>query len=118
MCLTPTLPSSQSSFWCDLKYVFRLDAPLQESKHLVSADTKNTTYRFKYSLCLELCPLAKEELVCLDQKTAAALGGVPRLRMCVANPRHCPQKKLIVAFFARQQLQKLAVSHLDCTKKD
>lgn len=54
----------------------------QESKHLVSADIHNSTYRFKRTTAIELCPVCKEDLVLLPPKIAKDLGGLPPLMIC------------------------------------
>mmetsp|Transcript_105548 Transcript_105548/g.305306 ORF Transcript_105548/g.305306 Transcript_105548/m.305306 type:complete len:561 (+) Transcript_105548:67-1749(+) len=53
-----------------------------ESKHLVSQNLQNSTYRFKRTTCVELCPVCREDLVRLPPKLAQALGGLPPLMLC------------------------------------
>lgn len=54
-----------------------------ESKHLVSHNAQNTTYRFKRTTCVEVCPICRDDLVFLPKKTAQALGGLPPLMLCL-----------------------------------
>jgi len=56
-----------------------------DSKHLVSHDTHNTTYRFKKTTFIELCPICRDDLVLLPPKAAQALGGVPPLMLCTRS---------------------------------
>ncbi|CAJ1350962.1 unnamed protein product, partial [Effrenium voratum] len=53
-----------------------------ESKHLVSHNAQNTTYRFKRTTCIEVCPVCRDDLVYLPRKVAQALGGLPPLMLC------------------------------------
>mmetsp|Transcript_166343 Transcript_166343/g.404184 ORF Transcript_166343/g.404184 Transcript_166343/m.404184 type:complete len:423 (-) Transcript_166343:272-1540(-) len=55
---------------------------LNESKHLVSHNVQNTSYRFKRTTCIEICPVCREDLVFLPPKTAQALGGLPPIMLC------------------------------------
>jgi len=59
-----------------------------ESKHLVSHNAQNTTYRFKRTTCVEVCPICRDDLVFLPRKTAQALGGLPPLMLCVKAASH------------------------------
>eukprot|EP00439_Symbiodinium_sp_Y106_P075294 s1259_g14.t2 len=53
-----------------------------ESKHLVSHNAQNTSYRFKRTTCVEVCPICRDDLVFLPKKTAQGLGGLPPLMLC------------------------------------
>lgn len=53
-----------------------------DSKHLVSHNQHNTSYHFKRTTFLEICPVCREDLVFLPPKTAQALGGLPPLMLC------------------------------------
>lgn len=55
---------------------------VHDSKHLVSHNQANTTYRFKRSTCIEICPVCRDDLVFLPPKTAQALGGLPPVMLC------------------------------------
>mmetsp|Transcript_25070 Transcript_25070/g.46053 ORF Transcript_25070/g.46053 Transcript_25070/m.46053 type:complete len:628 (-) Transcript_25070:4-1887(-) len=54
----------------------------QDSKHLVSHNQNNNSYRFKRTTCVEVCPVCRDDLVFLPAKMAQALGGLPRLMVC------------------------------------
>ena len=60
----------------------------QESKHLVSHNAQNTTYRFKRTTCVEVCPVCPDDLVYLPKKMAQALGGLPPLMLCTKAAAH------------------------------
>lgn len=53
-----------------------------DSKHLVSHNANNSTYRFKKTTCIELCPVCRDDLVFLPRKAALAMGGMPPLMLC------------------------------------
>eukprot|EP00929_Paragymnodinium_shiwhaense_P084398 TRINITY_DN45120_c0_g1_i1.p1 TRINITY_DN45120_c0_g1~~TRINITY_DN45120_c0_g1_i1.p1 ORF type:complete len:612 (-),score=144.86 TRINITY_DN45120_c0_g1_i1:118-1953(-) len=53
-----------------------------DSKKLVSHNVSNTTYKFKRTICLELCPVCRDDLVLLPLKLAQSLGGLPQLMLC------------------------------------
>lgn len=55
---------------------------LQESKKLISHDANNTTYRFKRTTCVEICPVCRDDLVILPPKVRQAFGGMPPLVLC------------------------------------
>ncbi|CAE7679712.1 NMD3 [Symbiodinium pilosum] len=59
-----------------------------ESKHLVSHNAQNTTYRFKRTTCVEVCPICRDDLVFLPRKIAQALGGLPPLMLCTKASSH------------------------------
>jgi len=54
-----------------------------ESKHLISHNVHNSTYRFKRTTCVELCPVCRDDLVFLPPKIAQALGGLPPVVLCI-----------------------------------
>mmetsp|Transcript_36599 Transcript_36599/g.80159 ORF Transcript_36599/g.80159 Transcript_36599/m.80159 type:complete len:533 (+) Transcript_36599:77-1675(+) len=53
-----------------------------DSKHLVSHNQNNNTYRFKKTICMEICPVCRDDIVFLPPKVAQALGGLPPLMLC------------------------------------
>mmetsp|Transcript_72468 Transcript_72468/g.172752 ORF Transcript_72468/g.172752 Transcript_72468/m.172752 type:complete len:532 (-) Transcript_72468:108-1703(-) len=57
-------------------------AKVSESKQLISHNAANSTYRFKRTALLELCPVCRDDLVFLPPKTAQALGGLPPVMLC------------------------------------
>merc|ERR1719421_2732090 len=53
-----------------------------DSKHLISHNVNNSTYRFKRTICIDICPVCRDDLVLLPRKVAQAMGGVPSLMIC------------------------------------
>eukprot|EP00200_Dunaliella_tertiolecta_P001812 CAMPEP_0202349826 /NCGR_PEP_ID=MMETSP1126-20121109/7151_1 /ASSEMBLY_ACC=CAM_ASM_000457 /TAXON_ID=3047 /ORGANISM="Dunaliella tertiolecta, Strain CCMP1320" /LENGTH=526 /DNA_ID=CAMNT_0048941691 /DNA_START=210 /DNA_END=1790 /DNA_ORIENTATION=+ len=51
-------------------------------KQLVSHDTHNNTYNYKYTFSVEIAPVCKDDLICLPQKLSTSLGGIGPLVMC------------------------------------
>ena len=49
----------------------------------ISARSHTSVYRHKYSFSVEICPICKDDLICLPQKTAHALGNPGPLVLCV-----------------------------------
>ncbi|EFJ29659.1 hypothetical protein SELMODRAFT_91517 [Selaginella moellendorffii] len=54
----------------------------RNDKQLVSHDTKNNSYNYKFTFSVEICPVCKDDLVCLPQKVAAGLGNIGPLVLC------------------------------------
>eukprot|EP01066_Platyproteum_vivax_P017456 Platyproteum_vivax@DN7370_c0_g1_i1.p1 len=54
----------------------------KHSKQLISCDTQNNHYVNKHTLCVELCPVCKDDLVMMHPKVAEAYGGLPPLMLC------------------------------------
>lgn len=55
----------------------------RNDKQLVSHDTHSNTYNYKFTFSVEICPICKDDLVCLPPKTAAALGNIGPLVLCL-----------------------------------
>lgn len=53
-----------------------------QSKRLISADEHSNTYNYKYTFYAEIAPVCKDDLVVIDAKLAAQLGGVTPLLLC------------------------------------
>ncbi|KAL2899149.1 60S ribosomal export protein NMD3 [Bienertia sinuspersici] len=51
-------------------------------KQLVSHDTKSNTYNYKHTFSVEICPICREDLVCLPPKIAVSLGNLGPLVIC------------------------------------
>jgi len=49
------------------------------SKKLISTDDKSNISNYKYTNLVEICPLCKEDLLCLPSKMARNLGNISRL---------------------------------------
>jgi len=63
---------------------FQSVAPIRydQSKELVTQDSVNMTYDYKYTFSLEICPICKDDLVCLPPKVSAFFGGCAPLLVC------------------------------------
>eukprot|EP00201_Polytomella_parva_P001315 CAMPEP_0175082732 /NCGR_PEP_ID=MMETSP0052_2-20121109/26929_1 /TAXON_ID=51329 ORGANISM="Polytomella parva, Strain SAG 63-3" /NCGR_SAMPLE_ID=MMETSP0052_2 /ASSEMBLY_ACC=CAM_ASM_000194 /LENGTH=515 /DNA_ID=CAMNT_0016353981 /DNA_START=153 /DNA_END=1703 /DNA_ORIENTATION=+ len=48
----------------------------RHDKQLVSHDTHNNTYNYKYTFSVEIAPICKDDLVCLPAKVSASLGNL------------------------------------------
>lgn len=51
-------------------------------KQLVSADHNSNTFNYKYTFCVEIVPVCKEDLVCMPHKVYTSLGGLGPLLLC------------------------------------
>ncbi|CAI9110289.1 OLC1v1010287C1 [Oldenlandia corymbosa var. corymbosa] len=54
----------------------------RNDKQLVSHDTKSNNYNYKYTLSVEICPICREDLICLPPKVAVRLGNLGPLVIC------------------------------------
>ncbi|KAF5476300.1 hypothetical protein F2P56_008031 [Juglans regia] len=54
----------------------------RNDKQLVSHDTKSNNYNYKYTFSVEICPICREDLICLPPKVAASLGNIGPLVIC------------------------------------
>ncbi|KAG6643443.1 60S ribosomal export protein NMD3-like [Carya illinoinensis] len=54
----------------------------RNDKQLVSHDTKSNNYNYKYTFSVEICPICREDLICLPPKVAASLGNLGPLVIC------------------------------------
>lgn len=54
----------------------------RSDKQLVSHDTKSNNYNYKYTFSVEICPICREDLVCLPPKVAVSLGNLGPLVLC------------------------------------
>ncbi|KAL6959641.1 hypothetical protein U1Q18_039795 [Sarracenia purpurea var. burkii] len=59
-------------------------APIKSrhDKQLVSHDPKSNNYNYKYTFSVEICPICREDLICLPPKVAASLGNLGPLVIC------------------------------------
>ncbi len=46
------------------------------SQQLISHDTHNNTYNYKFTFAVEIVPICKDDIVCLPQQTAQSLGNI------------------------------------------
>ncbi|KAI3928865.1 hypothetical protein MKW92_047243 [Papaver armeniacum] len=54
----------------------------RNDKRLVSHDEKSSTYNYKYTFSVEICPICREDLIILPPKTARSLGNLGPLVLC------------------------------------
>ncbi|CAL5323645.1 unnamed protein product [Camellia sinensis] len=59
-------------------------APIKSrhDKQLVSHDSKSNNYNYKYTFSVEICPICREDLICLPSKVAVSLGNLGPLVIC------------------------------------
>jgi len=55
----------------------------QHSKKLISHDTHNNTYNYKFTFSVEMVPICKDSIVCLPSKVAHQLGGIGQI--CIVS---------------------------------
>ncbi|KAL0925398.1 hypothetical protein M5K25_003723 [Dendrobium thyrsiflorum] len=54
----------------------------RSDKQLVSHDPKSNTYNYKHTFSVEICPICREDLICLPPKVANTLGNLGPLVLC------------------------------------
>ncbi|GAB4849601.1 hypothetical protein Ancab_004396 [Ancistrocladus abbreviatus] len=54
----------------------------RDDKELVSHDPKSNNYNYKYTFSVEICPICREDLLCLPPKVATSLGNLGPLVIC------------------------------------
>lgn len=54
----------------------------RHDKQLVSHDSKSNNFNYKFTFSVEICPICKDDLVCLPQKVAVGLGNIGPLVLC------------------------------------
>ncbi|KAL5710729.1 hypothetical protein ACHQM5_021259 [Ranunculus cassubicifolius] len=54
----------------------------RSDKQLVSHDIKSNNYNYKYTFSVEICPICREDLICLPPKVAVSLGNLGPLVIC------------------------------------
>eukprot|EP00262_Sarcandra_glabra_P005925 TRINITY_DN1787_c0_g1_i1.p1 TRINITY_DN1787_c0_g1~~TRINITY_DN1787_c0_g1_i1.p1 ORF type:complete len:514 (-),score=87.73 TRINITY_DN1787_c0_g1_i1:9-1550(-) len=54
----------------------------RNDKQLVSHDSKSNNYNYKYTFSVEICPICREDLICLPPKVAVSLGNLGPLVLC------------------------------------
>ncbi|CAJ0572396.1 unnamed protein product, partial [Mesorhabditis spiculigera] len=53
------------------------------AQELVSHDTKNNTYDYKHTFCVEIAPICRDNVVCLPKKLAQQLGNMSQIVLCI-----------------------------------
>ncbi|KAL6184945.1 hypothetical protein ACLB2K_041080 [Fragaria x ananassa] len=66
-----------------LKFVGKV-APIKSrhDKQLVSHDQKSNNFNYRYTFSVEICPICREDLVCLPPKVKSSLGNLGPLVIC------------------------------------
>ena len=54
----------------------------RSDKQLVSQDSKSNTYIYKFTFSVEICPICKDDLICLPQKLSTSLGNLGPVVLC------------------------------------
>ncbi|KAF4743909.1 ribosome-binding protein, partial [Perkinsus olseni] len=54
---------------------------VKQSKHLISHDSHNTTYNYKYTTLIDMCPVCKDDVVFLPKALKNKLGGVNSIQV-------------------------------------
>ncbi|XP_059623260.1 uncharacterized protein LOC132266412 isoform X2 [Cornus florida] len=54
----------------------------RHDKQLVSHDSKSNNYNYKFTFSVEICPICREDLICLPPKVAVSLGSLGPLVIC------------------------------------
>lgn len=54
----------------------------RHDKQLVSHDSKSNTYHHRFTFSVEICPICKDDLVCLPPRVAASLGHLGPVVLC------------------------------------
>jgi nonsense-mediated mRNA decay protein 3 len=60
-----------------------LPAQYRYSQQLITHDTKNNTYDYKHTFCVDLVPIVKDSLICLPKKLAQTFGNMNQLVICL-----------------------------------
>ncbi|KAK8936752.1 hypothetical protein KSP39_PZI012348 [Platanthera zijinensis] len=60
-----------------------IPAQSRSDKQLVSHDPKSSTYNYKYTFSVEICPICREDLICLPPKVAKSFGNLGPLVLCM-----------------------------------
>ncbi|VDM78735.1 unnamed protein product [Strongylus vulgaris] len=53
------------------------------AQELVSHDTKNNTYDYKHTFCVEIVPICRDNIVCMPKKVAQQLGNMSQIVICL-----------------------------------
>ncbi|KAJ0256126.1 hypothetical protein HA466_0091330 [Hirschfeldia incana] len=54
----------------------------RQDQQLVSHDVKSSLYNYKYTYSVKICPVCREDLICLPSKVASGLGNLGPLVLC------------------------------------
>ncbi|ETN68841.1 NMD3 family protein [Necator americanus] len=53
------------------------------AQELVSHDTKNNTYDYKHTFCVEIVHICRDNIVCMPKKVAQQLGNMSQIAICL-----------------------------------
>lgn len=56
-----------------------LPCKYQHSKKLISHDIHSNTYNYKFTYCVDIVPVSRDNVICLPKKLANILGGISPL---------------------------------------
>lgn len=54
----------------------------KHSRRLISEDDKNNEKRYKFTIYVEIAPICKDDMVCIDPKLAQTMGGICPVLLC------------------------------------
>ncbi|KAJ3451080.1 60S RIBOSOMAL EXPORT PROTEIN NMD3 [Anaeramoeba flamelloides] len=52
------------------------------SKTLISQDTNSNTYNYKYTFCVEIAPICRDDFICLPPQICKKMGGISPFLIC------------------------------------
>ncbi|KMZ76373.1 Nonsense-mediated mRNA decay NMD3 family protein [Zostera marina] len=55
----------------------------REDKQLVSHDSKSNNFNYKYTFSVTICPICREDLICLPPKVSSSLGNLGPVVLCM-----------------------------------
>eukprot|EP00771_Trimastix_marina_P003346 gnl/Trimastix_PCT/459.p1 GENE.gnl/Trimastix_PCT/459~~gnl/Trimastix_PCT/459.p1 ORF type:complete len:546 (+),score=167.52 gnl/Trimastix_PCT/459:137-1774(+) len=61
---------------------------VKESQRLISHDIRSNTFNYKYTFCVEIAPVCKDDLVYLPQRLCQKQGGISPLLVCYKITKH------------------------------
>ncbi|KAK0425748.1 hypothetical protein QR680_009359 [Steinernema hermaphroditum] len=53
------------------------------AQELVTHDTKNNTYDYKHTFCVEIVPICRDNVICLPKKLAQSFGNMNQMAVCL-----------------------------------
>lgn len=92
----------------------------RHDKQLVSHDTKSNNYNYKYTFSVEICPICREDLICLPIKVSISLGNLGPLVICTKITNAITLMDpftLRVCFFDADQYWRAPFKSLFCSKE-
>ncbi|VDK20440.1 unnamed protein product, partial [Anisakis simplex] len=62
---------------------YRYAQAIEMTMELVTHDSKNNTFDYKHTFCVDIVPICKDNIVCLPKKVAQSLGNMSELVVCL-----------------------------------